>query len=138
MNNKPIAIVLGGANPHKALIQNLKDRGYYTILMDFAENPVAKSVVDKHIRESALDTDKILEIASTLKADVVISTCGDQMNVVACYVAEKLGLPRPYDYKTALNVTNKLLMKQMMMENNIPTSKYYRIERVERISIHIV
>jgi len=133
MNNKPVAIVLGGASPHKALIQNLKERGYYTLLVDFAENPVAKSVTDEHIRESALDTDKVLEIADTIKADVVISTCGDQTNVVACYVAEKLGLPKPYDYETALKVTNKLLMKQMMMENNIPTSKYYKVENGKNI-----
>jgi phosphoribosylamine-glycine ligase len=130
-NNKPVAIVLGGASPHKALIQNLKGRGYYTLLVDFAENPVAKAVADEHVRESALDTNKVLEIASTIKADVVISTCGDQTNATACYVAEKLGLPVPYNYETALKVTNKVLMKRIMLENNIPTSTFYNIKKAK-------
>ena len=33
--NKPVAIVLGGTYPHKYLINNLKLRGYYTILIDY-------------------------------------------------------------------------------------------------------
>jgi carbamoylphosphate synthase large subunit len=132
-NNKPIAIVLGGASPHKALIQNLKGRGYYTLLVDYAEKPVAKAIADEHIMESALDADRVLEIAHTCRADIVISTCGDQTNVTACYVAEKLGLPMPYNYETALKVTNKALMKQIMLENNIPTSKYHKIENVKDI-----
>ena len=134
--NKPTAIVLGGIYPHRELIQNLKDRGYYTLLVDYAETPIAKSVADEHIKENALDTDKVLEIARTYQADIVISTCGDQTNATACYVAEKLGLPMPYNYETALKVTNKVLMKQIMMENNIPTSKYYKIENVKDIGSH--
>ena len=132
-NNKSVAIVLGGIRPHIELIQKLKDRGYYTLLVDYAENPIAKSVADEHIKENALDMDIVLEIAHTYQADIVISTCGDQTNATACYVAEKLGLPMPYNYDTALKVTNKLLMKQIMMEHNIPTSKYYKITNVKDI-----
>ena len=48
MTNKPIAIVLGGTNPHIELINNLKARGFYTILLDYFENPPAKNVADLH------------------------------------------------------------------------------------------
>ena len=57
----------------------------------------------------------------------MISTCVDQANVTCCYVAEKLGLPKPYTYATALNVTDKVRMKQMMVDNGIPTAHHYQI-----------
>lgn len=38
----PVAIVLGGTNPHKALIENLKGRGYYTILVDYYKKSCCK------------------------------------------------------------------------------------------------
>ena len=111
--------MLGGTSPHIALIENLKDRGYYTVLVDYYENPPAKKVADEHIRESTLDQDKVLEIAKSINAKLVISACVDQANVTACYVAEKLGLPVPYIYETAMSVTNKGLMKRKMLESGI-------------------
>lgn len=123
----PVAIVLGGTNPHIALIENLKERGYYTILVDYNENPVAKKVADEHIRESTLDFDKILQISIEKDAKLVISACIDQANVTACYVAEKLDLPRPYSYETVLKVTDKALMKNLMLENGISTSKFINV-----------
>jgi len=127
-NYKPVAIVLGGTYPHIKLIDNLKKRGYYTVLVDYYENPSAKMVADEHIKESTLDLDKVVEIACERDAKLVISTCIDQANVTACYVAEKLGLPAPYSYETALAVTNKGLMKDCMVQNGIPTSKYIVIK----------
>jgi biotin carboxylase len=131
MQNKNVAIVLGGTYPHKELILKLKGRGYYTILVDYYENPIAKYAADKHIRVSTLDKDKVLEISRDNRADIVISTCIDQANVTACYVAKKLGLSMPYSYDIAVNVTNKVLMKKIMHENNIPTANYYHINKID-------
>lgn len=130
-DQKPVALVLGGTSPHVELVRNLQRRGYCTILIDYLEAPPAKSVADAHIRESTLDGDKVLAIAKRLSASLVISTCIDQANLTACYVAERMRLPAPYGYEVALNVTNKLKMKKMMLENNIPTSRYYRIRHVD-------
>lgn len=128
------AIVLGGSVPHIALINNLKTRGYYTILVDYHDNPPAKDDADEHIQESTIDQEKILEIAKTKKVDLIISTCIDHAIVTACYVAEKLHLPIPFPYQTALDVTNKLLMKQKMYDNGIPTSKYLLVDRPQRVA----
>lgn len=128
---KSIAIVLGGTVPHITLIKKLKERGYYTILIDYFNNPPAKEFADEHIKESTLDQNKVLEIARSRKADLVISTCIDQANSICCYVAEKLNLPHPYSFETSLDVTDKRRMKKIMMENHIPTSHYVNIENVE-------
>lgn len=130
-----IAIVLGGTNPHIALIKNLKNRGYYTILVDYLENSPAKSFADKHIIASTLDKDAVLKIAKDAKAELVISACVDQANITACYVMEELGLKVPYSYETAYKITNKGVMKQIMYEKGIPTSAYIYVENNVDIDI---
>ena len=125
------AIVLGGTFPHRHLIQKLKDRGYYTILVDYYEAPIAKEVADKHIQASTLDKEEVVRIAKEESAELVISSCVDQANVTACYVGEKLGLPHPYSYQTSLNVTDKVAMKRIMVENDIPTSRHYIINSLQ-------
>jgi len=135
MSEKPKAIVLGGTSPHIELIKNLKNRGYYTILVDYYENPPAKESADKHIQESTLDREKVLEIARKYQAALVISACVDQANVTACYVAEKMDLPRPYSYDTALSVSIKANMKKMMSDHDIPTSAYQYVSDFDELNL---
>jgi len=132
--NKPIAVVLGGTFPHISLINKLKKRGYFVILIDYYHEPVAWKHADLHVKESNLDKEKVLEIAKKYNAKLVISTCIDQANVTACYVAEVLGLSRPYSYKTALSVTDKEAMKSVMLLNNIPTSAFYSVNNISELS----
>ena len=127
--NKKIAIVLGGTIPHCELICQLKSRGYYTILVDYYDNPPAKEFADMHIKESTLDEEKVLAIAQKYDADLTISGCVDQANKTACYVLEKMGKYRPYSYQKASDITAKSYMKRIMIENGIPTAKYLSIEK---------
>jgi biotin carboxylase len=132
-HKKPIAIVLGGSAAHSALIEILKNRGFRTVLIDYYENPVARKAADVHIRESTLDQETVLEIARKLNADLVISACVDQANISACYALEKLGKNVPYSYQTALEITNKGKMKDMMVRVGIPTSKHIRVKNLNNI-----
>lgn len=128
---KKTAIVLGGTAPHAELIKRLRNRGYYTILVDYLENPPAKALADLHIQESTLDQEMVCKIANEYHADLVISACVDQANITACYVAEQLGLPHPYSNDLASRITNKGYMKQVMYEHGIPTSRYIYLEKGE-------
>ena len=132
--NKEVAIVLGGTSPHVTLVNKLKERGYYTVLVDYLTNAPAIAVADEYINESTLDKEKVLEIAKSKNASLVISTCIDHANSTCSYVAEKLGLTKPYDYQTSLNVTNKGLMKNIMKQNSIPTSSYIVVNSVDEIA----
>ena len=118
------AIVLGGTVPHASLLDKLKDRGYYTILIDYFDDPPAASHADLHLKDSAMDPDAVLRIAKEYDADLVLSPCLDQQMVIAVDVLEKLGKYAPFDSETVLKVTNKELMKKVMWENDIPTSRY--------------
>jgi len=127
--NKPKAIVLGGTNPHIELIKQLQKRGYFVILLDYLNHPPAKDYADLHIQESTMDQEKVLEIAREYQVNLVISACVDQANITACYVAEKMGLTKPYSYETALNITNKGKMKEIMMAHGVPTTRYIYLDK---------
>jgi biotin carboxylase len=129
-DNRLKAIVLGGTSAHIELIQKLKRRGYYIILIDYYENPIAKQYANEHIQESTLDKERVLQIAKDKKVNLVITTCIDQANITAIYVSEKLGYHVPYSYETSLNVTNKIFMKRIMEQNSIPTSKYINVKEI--------
>lgn len=122
------ALVLGGIHAHIPLIQALKKMGFYTILVDYYEDPVARRFADAHEQQSALDPVGVFEIARRVSAELVISTCSDQLNVVACQVSEQLGLPHPYSTETALDVTHKLRMKQKMVAQGIPTAAFFCVQ----------
>ena len=131
---KPVAIVLGGTAPHIELVKQLKDRGYYVVLVDYLPDSPAKSFADYHEQVSTLDNDAVLEVAKKHNAELVISACVDQANITACYVAEQLGLPHPYSLAFSSNITNKGYMKRVMMDHGIPTSRYLFFERDDSYS----
>ena len=133
LNEKKRAIVLGGTNPHIELIKQLQERGYFVILVDYLENPPAKSFADIHLQESTLDEERVAAIAKEHGVSLVISACVDQANITACYAAEKLGLTKPYSYKTALEITNKGFMKKTMWDKGIPTTKYCYLENGDNL-----
>lgn len=133
MDNKENVIVLGGNVPHCSLIQELKTRGYNTILIDYLDNPPAKAIADEHIQESTLDQEKVLEIARKYNPKYVIDACIDRPIPVVGYVSEKLGLFCPFGHKESMIGTNKNLMKKMMIDNGIPTSRYVTITSLNQI-----
>ncbi|GAB1474491.1 hypothetical protein MASR2M69_19320 [Bacteroidota bacterium] len=128
------AIVLGGTYDHIKLIEILKKYGYYVLLIDYYENPPAKAIVDEHIKESTLDIDKVLNIAKKFKPDLVISTCIDQALKTMAFVCEELDLPCHISHQSAIELTNKVLMKKKFEENNIPTSKFLVIDNTSDLS----
>jgi biotin carboxylase len=132
-SEKPVAIVLGGTNPHIELIRQLKERGYYVVLVDYLANPPAREYADVHEQESTMDPEAVLEVAKKYNATLVLSACVDQANITACYVAEALGLTKPYSYKIASEITNKGYMKKVMTENGIPTTRYYYLDNGEEL-----
>lgn len=130
----PVAVVLGGTSPHIELIHQLQERGYYVILADYLDNPPAKAAADLHEQVSTMDNQAVLDVARRHNAELVISACIDQANITACYVAEQLGLTKPYSYEIASKITNKGFMKKVMVANHIPTTKHIYLEAKEELT----
>lgn len=131
------AIIIGGTNDHICLIEKLKNRGYSTILIDYLDNPPAKTIADIHIKESILEKETILKISEKEKPDLVVAACIDQAIPSMAYVSEKLGLNCHLSYETALSLTNKALMKEIFLNNQIPTSRYIVIDDISKADLTV-
>lgn len=131
------ALILAGGDPQIRLIEELKRRGYYTILADYTEHPVAEMYADKFYRESTLDIEKMREIAISEKVDIVITCCTDQALNTVSVISEELNLPCYINEKTGLAVTNKQYMKHIFVENGIPTAPFQIVQQPEQCSLRV-
>jgi phosphoribosylamine-glycine ligase len=127
------AIVLGGMRLHILLIEKLRKRGYYTILVDYLDRPPAYEAADEHVQISTYDIDAIRALAVERKADLIINCCLEFLNVGIAKLAEELNLPTMYPYETALNVSDKVRMKTIMRENGIPTTDFICVDKVSQL-----
>lgn len=118
------ALVLCGGMSQLYLIRELKKRNIVAILADMNEKAPAVPYADKFYPVSTLDYDAIYEIAELEHVDCILSVCADQMLLVAAKITADLGLPFYLDLETAKNVSNKALMKQIFVNNGIPTAKH--------------
>lgn len=128
-------LVLAGGSDQIALINELKTRGHSVVLVDYFDNPPAKEYADKHIVASTLDVDKVEEFAKSEEVDIICTACTDQALLTVAYVSERIGLPCYLNYQTGLNVTNKSCMKQIMVDNGIPTANYKILKSMDIDSI---
>jgi len=119
------AAVLGGTNPHIALINLLKKKGYKVLLFDSRKQPPARPYCDFFFQISIFDFEKIFTELKKYNISLVISACVDHANVTAIDLCSRLGLHTPYNSKIALQTSNKYYMKKIMLESKIPTSKLY-------------
>lgn len=118
------ALVLAGGIPQIELIKELQEREYYVILADYYENPVAKPYADKFYRKSTLDVDAIRKICIEESVDMLITCCTDQALATVSLLSQELNLPCYINADVGLAVTNKQYMKEIFVQNNIPTAKF--------------
>lgn len=118
------ALVVAGGMPQIELINQLRERGIETILVDGSANPVALPYPDRFYNVNIFDTKAVKEIAVKERVDFLITVCADQVLLIVAQISEELGLPWYIDYHTAKLVSDKELMKKNFAENDIPTSQY--------------
>jgi len=130
-------MVLAGGNDQIELIKGIRKRftGVEVILIDMNPNVRAKDFADRMKVISTMDFDKVLEAAKEENIDLILSACGDQPMRTMAFISEKLNLPCYITYKQSMNLTNKVLMKQLMIDGGIPTSKFRRFDINSEINI---
>ena len=137
------ALVVAGGMPQITLINQLRERGVETILVDGSPTPVALPYPDKFYNVNIFDTAAVTDIAIKEKVDFLITVCADQVLLVVAQISEELGLPWYIDYKTAKLVSDKKLMKEIFVKNEIPTSQYvvmdeFDIERTRHLQYPLI
>ena len=125
------ALVVAGGIPQITLIQELKERGIETILVDGSPTPVALPYPDKFYNVNIFDIEAVKNIAVKENVDFLITVCADQVLLVVAQISEMLGLPWYIDYQTAKCVSDKELMKEVFVENGIPTSQHVVMDKFD-------
>lgn len=125
------ALVLCGGLPQIALIEDLKSRGITTLLADMNEKVPARKYADEFYQVSVLDVPAIKQLAAEQKVDFLITVCADQVLQVVAQVSEELNLPCYIDYATAENVSKKSYMKKIFWENDVPTSRFVIMDKLD-------
>ncbi len=131
--NMPIALVLGGVTNHIVLINKLKNRGFYVILIDYLKNPPASAAANEHLQISTFDIDAIRDVARERKVELIINCCIEHLNKEICKLAEELKLPHPYSYATALDISDKVRMKTKMRDGGICTTPFISVSSPDEI-----
>ncbi len=130
-NEQKKALILCGGLPQKALIEELKKRGIYTILADMNEKVCAVEAADKFYPVSVFDLDALRKVAKEEKVDYILTCCADQVLEVVAKLCEEFGLPWYIDAKTAENVSKKSYMKKIFWENGVPTTKFVILDHFD-------
>lgn len=125
------ALVLAGGLPQIELLKQLRQRGIISVLADDNENCLARKYADVFYKTHIFYIEEVKKIALKEKVDFLITVCADQVLLIVAQVSEMLGLPCYIDYETGQNVSDKLKMKKIFVENNIPTSKYVEMNGLD-------
>jgi carbamoyl-phosphate synthase large subunit len=115
--------ILGGSQLQLDLILEAKRMFFYTIVLDMDKNCIGSKWCDEFLAIDIADKELVLKKAKEYKIDVVLTSATELGNITACYVGEKMGL-HTNSYQTALNTTNKTLMKKNLLKYNITTAKH--------------
>lgn len=116
-------LVFGGGILQLSLIRKIKKAGFRSIVIDFDNNAPGKFIADvfKVVRKDEFKEAKRIAIDFDIKG--IITTATDKPLVVMAKLASELKLPFLSE-KAALIGTDKFLMKQLLMINNLPCAKY--------------
>lgn len=117
-------LILGASNSQLNAILKAKQKGHTVIVSDYYEDAPGKAFSDYNEITSTFDIEGSIEIGHKYGIDGVLTLGTDQPVYTCACVAEKLDIPTPIDVKTAKAVTNKKVMKNTFVTNNIPTVEY--------------
>lgn len=123
-------MILGGGQYQLPLIKSSKEHGYYTIVCGITGNFPGYIFADKWYDINILDYDSCIEIAKKEKINAVC-VCGSDFVLPSLgKIVDACGLNGP-SFNSSLIASNKLLMKEAFVKNNVRTAKYYKINNFE-------
>ena len=120
-------MLLGGSRYLLPVIEAAHKLGLYVITCDYLPNNVAHKHSDEYCNISIVDKNAVLEKATELNIDGIMSFACDPGVETAAYVAEKMGLPSVGPYESVCILQNKGKFREFLKENgfNVPFAKKY-------------
>jgi len=124
-------LILGAGRNQINAIKKAKEKGHTVVVSDYLPDSPGKKLADFSEMTSTFDIEGNIEVARKYNVDGVLTVGTDQPVLTAARVAEALSLPRMISSVTALKATNKKYMKEALVKNNIPTSRYLLVRYEE-------
>lgn len=132
MSNKSI-LIFGTGPLQQSLIERCKLKGLFTVGIDPNPDAECKYFVDAFEVVAGDDFEKTLAVAQKYSISGVITAATDKPLVMMARVAEKLHLPF-FSVETALNSTDKLLMKKKFIEAGLPCAKGFLVSNIRELT----
>lgn len=126
-------IILGGSVEFIPIVERANKKGITTIVVDGKPDAPAKAMAALSYDVNALDFDGVIEVAKKEQVDGIITGYSDVLSEMAVRLNEALGLPLNITEKDVELVTNKLSMKRMLDEIEVPVCPYLTAKTPEEI-----
>jgi len=122
-------LVLGGSKAQLPGILLAQKMGHEVVVCDYLEKAIGHRYADESYHISTFDWRSILKVAEREKVDGIMTLGTDQPVLTGAHVAASLNLPSPLSVEVALAVTNKAIMKKILVEHQLPTVDYLLYEK---------
>ena len=123
---KKSILVFGVGILQKSIIERCKLKGLYTVGIDPNPNAECKASVDAFEVVAGDNFNGTLFVAKKYNVSGIITAATDKPLVMMARVAKELSLPY-FSKETAIISTDKLLMKQRFIDNEIPCARGFVI-----------
>jgi carbamoyl-phosphate synthase large subunit len=128
--NQKRILVFGGSDMQLSIINQCINLGLYTVVIDPSKNAPAKTIADAYEIVGGQDFEGTCEVVRKHKIDGILTTATDKPLVMMARIAKEFNFPF-IPIETAEITTNKYLMKQVFIENNIPCANIRLIDKID-------
>ena len=119
-------MILGASILQLPAIRQAKKMGIEVVAVDMNPNAIGFQEADKSLVISTIDIPAVLKAAKEEKIDGIMTLASDMPMRTVAVVAQEMGLVG-VDENTALKATNKAVMRQCLLENNVPIPTFYKV-----------
>ncbi len=119
MDNRQSILIFGGGLLQKAIIDEAKRKGLFTVLIDPDKNAYCKDVADVFRVIKGDDFKATVDVAKEFNVKGIVTSSTDKPLRMMAQVASLFSFSF-FSEQTAINTTDKLLMKKIFIDNNIP------------------
>ncbi|MBE5756528.1 MAG: ATP-grasp domain-containing protein [Clostridiales bacterium] len=123
-------MILGASILQVPAILEAKKMGLTVIAVDMNPDAIGFDMADKKIVISTIDIEGVLKIAREEKIDGIMTLASDMPMRTVATVAKELGLVG-IDVQTAINATDKSIMRECLKDKCVPIPKFYKVASFE-------
>lgn len=129
-------MILGASILQVPAIKKAKEMGLYVIAVDMDKDAVGFEYADKSYVISTLDEDAVLDAARKERIDGIMTIASDRPMMTVAKVVEEMVLSG-INCQTALNATNKTIMRKCLQDANVPIPLFHVARNREEFLIGI-